>query len=53
MTLFDDHGEQNQIRWKIMYKPGRLKEENNMSKIYELTPTEQQNQEVFTERQRS
>ena len=29
----------NQIRWKIMYKPERLKEENNMKKIYELTPT--------------
>ena len=37
----------NQIRWKIMYKPVRLKEENNMSKIYELTPTENQNQESF------
>lgn len=47
MTLFDEHGEQNRIRWKIMYKPVRLKEENNMSKIYELTPTENQNQESF------
>ena len=47
MTLFDDHGENIQIRWKIMYKPERLKEENNMSKIYELTPTENQNQKSF------
>lgn len=30
-----------------MYKPGRLKEENNMSKIYELTPTANQNQNSF------
>ena len=29
-----------------MYKPGRLKEENNM-KIYELTPAENQNQASF------
>ena len=47
MTLFDDHGEQNRIRWKIMYKPGRLKEENDMSKIYELTPAKDQNQQSF------
>ena len=47
MTLFDDHGEQESDKVKIMYKPKWLKEENNMSKIYELTPTENQNQESF------
>lgn len=47
MTLFDVMENKNQIRWKIMYKPGRLKEENNMSKIYELTPATEQNQASF------
>lgn len=30
-----------------MYKPVRLKEENDMSKIYGLTPTANQNQNSF------
>lgn len=46
MTLFDVMEKINVNKAKIMYEPVWLKEENNM-KIYELTPTENQNQASF------
>lgn len=47
MTLFDDHGEQESDKVENHVKAKMAKEENNMSKIYELTPTAGQNQESF------
>ena len=47
MTLFDDHGEQESDKVENHVKAKDGKEENDMSKIYELTPTEQQNQGSF------
>lgn len=39
MTLFDEHGEQESDKVENHVKAKDGKEENNMSKIYELTPT--------------
>lgn len=47
MTLFDDHGEQKSNKVKNHVKAKDGKEENNMSKIYELTPVAEQNQTSF------
>ena len=47
MTLFDDHGEQKSSKVENHVKAKDGKEENNMSKIYELTPATGQNQNSF------
>ena len=47
MTLFDDHGEQESDKVENHVKAKMAKEENNMSKIYELTPAAEQSQGSF------